>query len=335
MKDSIVHGLHRLNDFSETTAAYVFYSLFESLPSTLELSQVNKNFYKNLDSVVKLDILYGVNYIKLTDLYYQVLVSKDNYLVVIFSENNNNKLDVYYDYNRTSKDLIKNLIKLANKHTKRYKKTVQAPKINLVVSGRNDITTISREFKHKKLTKEELEIHYGTKFLTVYNKLLEFLDKDKGLVLLHGEPGTGKSTIIKQLIADSLKDRMLYLSPESISCIGNPTFTKFLINYPNSTLLAEDAECVLMKQEFREQATTNLLNLTDGLLASILSTKIIATFNTEISKLDSALLRPGRLYLKYEFNKLTVEESNRFLEYYKSTNRVSKDSTLAELFTLV
>jgi SpoVK/Ycf46/Vps4 family AAA+-type ATPase len=72
-------------------------------------------------------------------------------------------------------------------------------------------------------------------------------------------------------------------------------------------LLIEDAEPLLEirgSADGRSTGISNLLNMTDGLLNDILGLTVIATFNTQLSKIDPALLRPQRLIARKEFKKL-------------------------------
>ena len=52
-----------------------------------------------------------------------------------------------------------------------------------------------------------------------------------------------------------------------------------------------------------------LLNLADGLLGDYLNIQIICSFNTDLSRVDSALTRKGRLIAKYEFLELDVPKA--------------------------
>ena len=82
-------------------------------------------------------------------------------------------------------------------------------------------------------------------------------------------------------------------------------------------LLIEDAEPLLEIRKGGDGRTTgisNLLNMTDGILNDMLGLMVIATFNTEISKIDSALLRPGRLIARKEFSKLGELSSHKLAE---------------------
>jgi ATP-dependent 26S proteasome regulatory subunit len=71
-----------------------------------------------------------------------------------------------------------------------------------------------------------------------------------------------------------------------------------------------------------------LLNLTDGIIGDVLNIKLICTFNTSLSNIDKALLRKGRLSLKYEFKKLAKEKCRKLLNDYT----INEDMTLADLY---
>ena len=72
-----------------------------------------------------------------------------------------------------------------------------------------------------------------------------------------------------------------------------------------------------------------LLNITDGVIADVLGIKLICTFNTSLAKIDKALLRKGRLSLKYEFKKLTKDKVANILGH-----SVDKDMSLAEIYNI-
>ena len=68
--------------------------------------------------------------------------------------------------------------------------------------------------------------------------------------------------------------------------------------------------------------------MTDGLLANALKTKFICTFNTGLDKIDEALLRKGRLKLKYEFEKLDLEKTKALCPEAK------EPMTLADIYNI-
>lgn len=161
------------------------------------------------------------------------------------------------------------------------------------------------------------DLHYGEGFEEFHKNLLDRLDKNtKGLVLLHGEPGTGKTQYIRILLKElaSLNKSIVYAPPSISANLTEPAMIEFISSWimdeeRDCILLIEDAEPLLESRDATGRSTgiSNLLNMTDGLLNDILGLTVIATFNTQISKIDSALLRPKRLLARKEFKKLPKE----------------------------
>ena len=90
----------------------------------------------------------------------------------------------------------------------------------------------------------------------------------------------------------------------------------FISKFRNSVLLLEDAESILTSPDGeRNQAVSNILNISDGLLNDHMDMQIIATFNTSRKVIDSALLRKGRLMVDYKFKKLNAEQSTKLSKH--------------------
>ncbi len=183
----------------------------------------------------------------------------------------------------------------------------------------------------------DLNTHYNDGFPEVHNRLVEVLNrpKYKGLILLHGEPGTGKTTYIKHLSAQ-VKKNMLILPPYMSNILTSPDLIPFLLEQRDSILLIEDAERILQAREAGgdTNSVSNILNLTDGLLADCLHIQIIATFNANKSLLDKALLRKGRLMVDYAFGKLATPKANALLTSLGTTHRTTEPMTLADIFNI-
>lgn len=137
---------------------------------------------------------------------------------------------------------------------------------------------------------------------------------NKGLYILQGTPGTGKSKFLSQLLvglAASLKGReVFYFPPQSIELLGSPGFASWLFRKQGAVIIAEDAENVLTQKDgMRSAATSNILNLTDGLLGDALQLTFITTFNCHLHEIDDALLRPGRLQMAANFDRLSLPQA--------------------------
>ncbi|CCH02367.1 hypothetical protein FAES_4368 [Fibrella aestuarina BUZ 2] len=183
----------------------------------------------------------------------------------------------------------------------------------------------------------DLSLYYNDGFPEVHERLVSVLNrpKYKGLILLHGEPGTGKTTYIKYL-SSLVRKNMLILPPYMTNYLTSPDLIPFLLEQRDSVLLIEDAERILQAREAGgdTNSVSNILNLTDGLLADCLHIQIIATFNANKSLLDKALLRKGRLMIDYAFGKLTAAKANALMGSLGIDHHTNDPMTLADIFNM-
>jgi ATP-dependent 26S proteasome regulatory subunit len=156
-------------------------------------------------------------------------------------------------------------------------------------------------------------------------------DNDKGIILLHGLPGTGKTTYLRHLIGN-IKKRVLFVSPGVAGNLMNPEFVDLLIGNPNAVLVIEDAENIIMDRKYSsDSSVSSLLNISEGLMSDCLNVQVICTFNSALSMVDSALLRKGRLIAKYEFGKLGVHKARRLSAHLGLNQVIDQPMTLAEI----
>jgi hypothetical protein len=225
-------------------------------------------------------------------------------------------------------EFVADLTTLANKFKERLKK--QALEINLVVESSGGMELKAMEIKREKL---DLDLFYGDDFKQIDEVIRKRLNqkKDKGIILLHGLPGAGKTTYLRHLIG-KIRKRVLFLSPSVAGKLMNPDFIDLLIDNPNTVLIIEDAENIIMdRKQNSGSAVSNLLNISDGLLADFLNVQIICTFNNSLTLIDQALMRKGRLIAKYEFGKLSVEKSRRISRHFGFDTVINKPMTIAEI----
>lgn len=202
--------------------------------------------------------------------------------------------------------------------------------VNLIVKGSYGLELKSMELKRTKL---DLDLFYEDEFKEVDGIIQKRLNQknDKGIVLLHGLPGTGKTTYLRYLVG-RLKKRVLFLSPNVASNLMDPDFIDLLIDNPNTIVIIEDAENIIMDRRTNgSSAVSNLLNISDRLLADFLNVQLICTFNSSVTMVDSALMRKGRLIAKYEFEKLSVEKAQRLSNHLKFESIIEKPMTVAEI----
>lgn len=187
----------------------------------------------------------------------------------------------------------------------------------------------------------DLNIHenYNDDFLLSHDKiekwLTDFSIKNNKLVLLHGDPGSGKTNYIKYLLNRDDGLKKIYIPPYFVQSMADPAFFPVIRKEKDSLLIIEDAEKVLIN---REESSDNsvisiLLNICDGIMADVLNFKIIATFNTDEDKIDPALKRRGRMFLKHNFGALTEQKTeNLFKKLYGDNKPPKPRMTLAEIY---
>lgn len=160
-----------------------------------------------------------------------------------------------------------------------------------------------------------------------YDKYKEFCEKDgSGLALMYGIAGSGKTSLIKKLIYDCSNTSFYIMDFSMLQNIVSGQFLSFLLGLKNAVIIMEDCEYILKRRETHENPLINsLLNITDGLVGDALNIRFLCTFNAKLTEIDTALLRPGRLKLKYEFKPLDKSKT-------KAICGDDKEETLAEIY---
>ena len=181
----------------------------------------------------------------------------------------------------------------------------------------------------------DFETMYNDDFFEIHSRVKNALTNDnKGVVLFHGIAGSGKTNYIKWLTSQIPNKKFIFVPTTMIGSLTDPAFISLLIGNKNSVLVLEDCENYIAERTAFNSNTdvvSSILNIADGMLSDVLECQLVCTFNSDISKIDSALLRKGRLIAEYKFKELTVEKCNKYLQ---STDRefiVDKPYSLAEL----
>ena len=226
--------------------------------------------------------------------------------------------------------------------------------------GYNTISLICRDAHHHTLyTKDypllneskfdfDLDLHYGEDFSKFHELSIKRIDNsDKGIILFHGKPGTGKSFYIRRLMRDLARNKksILYLPNNMIDSLGTPEFNDFLIEFneiqgskaDGIIIVIEDAERVLIKREINQYGSdgvSNILNSTDGILNDFFGIQVIATFNTDIKNIDEAILRKQRIISMREFRELEVAEAKKLVSHLNIDTIIDRPMTLADIYSI-
>jgi ATP-dependent 26S proteasome regulatory subunit len=165
------------------------------------------------------------------------------------------------------------------------------------------------------------------------------------IVLLEGEPGTGKSFLIRGLINSAIA-KFVFVPSNQVSELTSPVLIPSLISLYTDrpkdvpiVLVIEDADAMIVR---REQGNVNILstilNLGDGLMGHLLDVRMILSTNAKSKvDIDPALVRPGRLNTRIMVAPLPLEKAKEI--YKRLTGKVlrkrDKLYTLAEIYGMV
>lgn len=256
-----------------------------------------------------------------------IMVQITDDIVLHFSDQMDILTVMYTD--KVVTDELKKIDNIIKEHVQKKKHS----RLNLLMFDHESGTFRLDDFN---LTDGAVDIskHYNDDFIPVDELITKRLseEKSKGIVLLHGVPGTGKTSYIRHLIR-TINKKLIYIPSNLARRLGDPEFLPFLVRQSGSVLIIEDAEDILQERDGGDNGTmANLLNLGDGLLSDCLNIQIICTFNAPLTRIDKALLRKGRVIASYEFKPLTIEKSNQLLQSLNSDFITTKELTLAEVY---
>lgn len=238
---------------------------------------------------------------------FSIILNKSN----IFARMENNITESYVLYGNDDKEALGKFIEMV----RQFYVAPEEEKNNLFLVAQ-DMSGFKLNKWHIKEVKDfDFNLQYNDDFPVANATIKDFIEEDgkSGLLILWGEKGTGKTTYIRHLISSYSNKKFVFIPSNLITMLGDPSFGNFLLSLQNSIIILEDCEAVIRSRKSNSSASavSLLLNMGDGLMSDDLGIKFICTFNEEVTNIDEALMRKGRLACMYEFKKL---KSNKVKE---------------------
>ena len=166
--------------------------------------------------------------------------------------------------------------------------------------------------------------------------LRNFANSDEKIAIIRGEPGTGKTSLMKLIIRDYAKlvqrnIKAIYVKDSRV--LHNEAFWTLLNNRGDEFLILDDLDNELVPRESVESESekeedpnkksivNKLLSFSDGIFPT--NMKILITTNLRDTGIDQAIVRPGRCFDILDFPGLNYHES---LDIWVDVYGLSRDS---------
>ena len=142
----------------------------------------------------------------------------------------------------------------------------------------------------------------------VNNFIQDYFASPAAVLVLYGPPGTGKTSFLRHLLLSQSINAMVTYDDRVLK--DDAFFVNYLTDDEHNALIVEDADLFLAPREDGDNdMMSKFLNVSDGLI-KITNKKMIFTTNiNQVTKIDPALLRPGRCFGAVEFRELTSAEA--------------------------
>lgn len=148
----------------------------------------------------------------------------------------------------------------------------------------------------------------------------EFFKSKANALVLIGEPGTGKSTLIRTVIRELNVRAMLAYKQDVITSNEFVGTCRDFLNRSNydpenditkqtQAIVVEDADLIMRRRVDGNTQMAELLNATSGITSNIRHKFIMSTNLKTIDDIDPALLRPGRCFDILCFRSLSADEA--------------------------
>lgn len=331
--------------YGDFTRDMFFTSVFDAIPSSLVLSVTLKESKENMTIVLDsldFDIFNLKTVFKqwITEDYrntdaskdypHEYLLKSDSAKLLIWISLSGETLYIEFMYDAQDLEVEKWVI-ATNHHLRKKFGELKTPSFKVL--SRNNKGFCTENVNTNNFERINIDDFYNNDFKEINSIITQSIEhKKSGLILLHGIPGTGKTSYIKNLISVFIDTSFVFVQNEFVQELLKPEFISFLLRRKNCVLIIEDAEKIIASRKKSETSiVSTILQLTDGLFSDYLNLKVICTFNAKLDNIDKALFRKGRMIANYEFKALSKDKTKKMLKNLGHPT-IEKEMTLAEIF---
>ncbi|MFN5325022.1 MAG: AAA family ATPase [Bacteroidota bacterium] len=203
--------------------------------------------------------------------------------------------------------------------------------VSLFIQDAGGLRIIEKEMH---LDVPDIDLYFNESLTVADKQIMDILSDEnkKGVLLLHGGKGTGKTSYLRSII--SRTDKKVVLIPaDMIFGLGGPSLLPHFMSLPDSIIILEDVDQLLAeRQGMGNDFVMNLADFCDGLFSDCVRLKFVLTFSSPLAQIDQSIVRHGRTLYRYEFESLSADRCNKLFEKLGKSITADKAMTLAEVF---
>lgn len=184
--------------------------------------------------------------------------------------------------------------------------------------------------------------NYAPDVLAAYDHVKQDLaskDPCGRITILEGEPGTGKTHLVRGLLAEVQDCVFAIVPPHMVTTFADPSFMPVVMQFARrddgkrAVFVLEDADSALVPRGCDNiAAISTLLNMSDGILGSLVDMRLVVTTNAKKVEIDAAITRPGRMCRHIHVGKLSAAEASAVYKRITGVEKELKSMTLASIY---
>ena len=156
-----------------------------------------------------------------------------------------------------------------------------------------------------------------------------YLDSCAPVLVLAGPPGTGKTRLIRYILAAMSRKKgsranVIYATDARV--VNTDTFFMRFLTGKNDAMVIEDADHILEPRADGNQNLHKFLTASDGLIRADDRKMIFSTNLPNRLNIDEAILRPGRCFACVESRRLTPVEAENLSRHLGGTDPIKSQA---------
>jgi len=179
---------------------------------------------------------------------------------------------------------------------------------------------------------DNIDLYHNDSTLKAAKKLINKINKtDKGLSIIYGKRGTGKTTLLHH-IAQQTDKEIIFIPLSMIDISINTSAIKSLIGL-DTLIIIDDCE-ILNADMYGKSSLTfaNILQMIDGFHSDELLVNILLSFNVEIEdEIDEELIDSNNLIGILKLEELKKSKANELCKHLGIKNKVESSYLLIDI----